>query len=548
MKIIACQINPLVGDTAGNASLVCDNVFRNASLTPDLVIFPELCIQGYPPRDLLEQHWFVQNSIEAIERICRFSTGFPDIGILLGTALPNTVPRGKGLSNSAVLIQNGKILFHQNKSLLPTYDVFDEQRYFDPARTVSVYKFKGETLGITICEDAWNDREMWARQLYEYDPVEALAQQGTTLFVNISASPFNMGKEKLRFSLIRNHARKHGIPFLFVNQIGGNDELIFDGNSMYVDRDGNLRSKLYSFAEDTTLIDTKSPGPVMTVPDFDTVGAVHNALVLGLGDYVRKCAFTKVLLGLSGGIDSAVTCALAVKALGAGNVWGVSMPSRHSSEGSLTDAKKLADNLGILYKVIPIEKPFEAYLETLQPHFECVMPGIAEENLQARIRGTLLMALSNKFGHLLLTTGNKSELAVGYSTLYGDMNGGLSVISDLPKDMVYKLAHHINREKVIIPEASITKAPSAELRPNQKDQDTLPPYPVLDAILEKLIAEGKSSRELIEEGFDKTTVAWIVKAIINSEYKRRQAAPGLKVTLKAFGIGRRFPMAAKYNW
>jgi NAD+ synthase (glutamine-hydrolysing) len=548
MIITACQINPLVGDTAGNAARICDCLVKVAGQKPDLVVFSELCIQGYPPRDLLEQQWFIQNSLSAVEKICRCSEQFPDTAVLLGTALPNTIPRGKGLSNSAVLIQAGKILFHQNKSLLPTYDVFDEHRYFDPARSIDIFEFKGERLGITICEDAWNDPEMWVKPLYEYDPVDQLACKGATLMINISASPFHMGKETLRSSLVRNHARKHRVPFLFVNQVGGNDELIFDGNSMFFDNEGVLRKRLPAFREASETFDTCAGGDPVGMPQFDTIGAVHDALVTGLGDYVRKCGFTSVIMGLSGGIDSAVTCALAARAVGPQHVWGVSMPSRYSSEGSGSDARKLAENLGITYKVLPIEGVFASYLETLAPQFEGTDPGVAEENLQARIRGTLLMALSNKFGHLLLSTGNKSELAVGYSTLYGDMNGGLSVISDLPKDMIYKLARYINSDREIIPPDTLTKAPSAELRPNQTDQDTLPPYPVLDSILAKLIEGGKSSEEIIAEGFDRTTVKWIVRAISTNEYKRRQAPPGLKVTPKAFGIGRRFPIAARYEW
>lgn len=548
MKIAVCQIDPLVGDTRGNAARVCEIVGKKAGEGIDLFVFSELFIQGYPPRDLLEEEWFIRNSLNAVNDIQTCSRNYPEIGILIGTALPAGLQRGKDLVNAAVLINNGKTVFQQNKSLLPTYDVFDESRYFDPADSVSVFRFKGETLGITICEDAWNDDGIRPRKLYNRDPVSSLAAQGATLLINISGSPFHLGKENVRGSIMRNHAAKHHIPFLFVNQVGANDDLIFDGNSMYFDEAGRLRLLLPAFREAVEVIDTHSPGSPLELPDFDRAETVHDALIMGLRDYVVKCGFKKVLLGLSGGIDSAVTCVLAARALGPQNVVGVTMPSRHSSEGSVDDSAILARNLGIDFRTLPIEKVFASFLDTLSPLFEGTPVGVAEENLQARIRGTLLMAISNKFGYLLLSTGNKSEMAVGYSTLYGDMNGGLCVISDLPKDMVYKLARYINKDKEVIPEATLTKAPSAELRPNQKDQDTLPPYPILDSILERLIEGGKSSGEIIKEGFDKETVEWIVKSVKFNEYKRRQAPTGLKVTPKAFGSGRRFPIAAKYDW
>lgn len=550
MKIVLCQSNPLVGDVFGNARRVCDIVQSVASDKPDLVVFPELFIQGYPPYDLLEQHWFIKNGLHALEMVCACSKKYPETGILVGMALPHEGPFGKGLHNAAVLVQGGKQVFSQNKSLLPTYDVFDEARYFDPAESVDIMAFKGERLGISICEDAWTHDAFRARRLYDLDPVLELVRKGATLLINISASPFHLGKGNLRAGIMKQHAARHKIPFVYVNQVGGNDELIFDGSSMVVDNDGNLRTLLPSFSEATTMVDTGAYGPAVPLPDFDTPYAVHSALVLGIRDYARKCGFSKALLGLSGGIDSALTCALAVHALGAENVWGVAMPSHFSSEGSVKDAEKLAKNLGIKFSVIPITNSFQSLSEALAAEFAGTQPGIAEENLQARLRGTLLMALSNKFGRLLLTTGNKSELAVGYCTLYGDMSGGLAVISDLPKDMVYKLSRLINAnaDREIIPESTLTKAPSAELRPNQKDQDTLPPYPVLDGILEGLVEKGRSLGELAEQGFDRDIAAWVCKAISGSEYKRRQAAPGLKVTPKAFGIGRRFPIAAKYDW
>ena len=550
MKITICQCNPTVGDVHGNAQRICDVVRSVSSDRPDLVVFPELFVQGYPPYDLLEQRWFIRHGQEALRKICDCSRQYPETGILVGAALPNDLPSGKGLYNAAVLVCNGERAFTQGKSLLPTYDVFDEARYFDPAPRINTFAFKGEVLGITICEDAWTHAGLWARKLYDRDPVAELAGMGATLLVNISSSPFHMGKENLRASIVRNHAVKHKIPFLYVNQVSGNDELVFDGNSMFFDGQGNLRSHLPSFGEAVVSLDTAAPGPALPLPDFDTIEAVHGALVLGVRDYARKCGFTKALIGLSGGVDSALTCALAVHALGPQNVWGVAMPSPYSSEGSVSDARALAKNFGIKFSIIPISKAFAGLRETLEPEFAGTKEGIAEENLQARIRGTLLMALSNKFGYLLLTTGNKSELAVGYCTLYGDMSGGLSVISDLPKDMVYKLARFINGScgREMIPGPTLEKAPSAELRPNQKDQDTLPPYPVLDKILEGLVEKGMSRDDLVKDGFDPGTVAWVCRAISGSEYKRRQAAPGLKVTPKAFGIGRRFPIGAKYDW
>jgi NAD+ synthase (glutamine-hydrolysing) len=550
MKIVICQCNPLVGDVFGNARRVCDIVQTVASDKPDLVVFPELFIDGYPPNDLLEHRWFIEHGLKALEMICACSENFPEIGILTGLALPNNASFGKGLHNAAVLVHSGKKIFRQYKSLLPTYDVFDEARYFDPAASVDVITFKDERLGISICEDAWTLDELPTGRLYDLDPVDELARRGATLFINISASPFHMGKGNLRAEIVKKHAMRHKTPFIYVNQVGANDELIFDGGSMAIDGEGNLRTLLPFFSEATVTIDTCAFGPFIPMPDFDTLSAVHDALVLGIRDYARKCGFSKALLGLSGGIDSALTCTLAVDALGPQNVWGVALPSEYSSEGSIVDAEKLANNLGIKFSIIPIKEVFQSLTATLTADFAGTKQGVAEENLQARSRGILLMALSNKFGHLLLTTGNKSELAVGYCTLYGDMSGGLAVISDLPKNMVYKLCRFINAGKgrEIIPESTLTKAPSAELRPNQKDQDTLPPYPVLDGILEGLVEKGLSLEELTAQGFDRETTAWVCKAISRNEYKRRQAAPGLKVTPKAFGIGRRFPIAAKYDW
>jgi NAD+ synthase (glutamine-hydrolysing) len=545
MKIALCQINPVMGDIEGNTAKVVECLKPGRA---DLFVFPELCIQGYPPRDLLEQPWFVEQGIGAVEKVCRVSESLPGTGIIVGCALRSPRAVGKGLSNSAVLVIDGAVRLRQDKSLLPTYDVFDELRYFDPADRVEVVRFREHTLGITICEDAWNDPRMWRRAMYDFDPLAGLAAKGADLFINISASPFCAGKERVRFELLRRHAARHRTPLVFVNQVGGNDELVFDGCSMVLDQKGDPAARLAMFEESVQVVETGVLRPLAGWKDPGPAEQVYRALVLGVGDYMRKCGFKKALLGLSGGIDSAVTAAIAAEAAGKENVLGITMPSRYSSEGSRSDSKQLAENLGIGFKEIAIEKAFTVMLDLLEPHFRGMKPDTAEENIQARLRGMILMAFSNKFGYLLLSTGNKSESAVGYCTLYGDMNGGLSVISDVPKTMVYELASYINRNGAVIPQRIIDKAPSAELRPCQKDQDTLPPYEVLDGILLRLIEEGKSVDEIAREGFERATVEWVARAVRVNEYKRRQAAPGIKVTSKAFGMGRRFPVAARYEW
>jgi len=536
-----------MGDIAGNTARAVSALSAARSEKPDLMVFSELFIQGYPPSDLLEQSWFIKNSLAALDRLCAATREFPGTALLVGCALPADTTGGKRLSNAALLIENGAVVFRQNKSLLPTYDVFDEQRYFEPAHRIEVFAFKGHRLGITICEDAWNDPDSWPEAPYAVDPIAALAEKGATMFINISGSPFHVGKEKLRRSIMQHHAKKHGAAFVYVNQVGGNDELIFDGGGMVVDNHGVIRSMLPQFEESVGFADMENLGSGEVRGEVDAVESVYKALCLGIGDYLRKCGFKKALVGLSGGVDSAVTCALAARALGPENVTGITMPSRYSSAGSIDDSELLAHSLGIRFKRIPIDPVFSSYLELLKPHFENRKPDIAEENLQARIRGAVLMALSNKFGCMLLSTGNKSEMAVGYCTLYGDMNGGLSVISDLPKTMVYQLARYINRDREIIPRATLVKPPSAELRPDQTDQDTLPPYDVLDGILELMVEKGQSCAEIISQGFEQKIVQWVASALQRAEYKRRQAAPGLKVTPKAFGFGRRFPLATNYN-
>jgi len=543
MKVTIAQMNPTVGDIKGNMKKMEDVLSKTSS---DLIVFPELYITGYPPRDLLERREFIKKVQKANHEVTLLSKKYPERGILFGTVLPNKNEYGKGLYNSAVLVYNGKILIEEHKSLLPTYDVFDEARYFDPSSEISTVSFKNEILGISICEDAWNDPDLWLKRNYRIDPIEILVKKGATLLINISASPFTMGKDEIRYRIIRNHALKHKKRFIFVNQVGGNDELIFDGKSMYIDENGNLIDILPSFEEFIKTIDLGLKNPVPFTPE-ERISSVYRALVLGLRDYMRKCGFKKAVLGLSGGIDSAVTCCIAVEAMGSENVLGVSMPSEYSSEGSVKDSKKLAENLGIEFKIIPITPIFRSYLSTLKEHFEGRKEDVTEENIQARIRGNILMALSNKFGYLVLSTGNKSELAVGYCTLYGDMSGGLAVISDVPKTMVYELAYYINRESEIIPEEIIKKPPSAELRPDQLDQDTLPPYDILDRILHLYLDQYCTYEEIVKEGLDPETVRWVINAVNRNEYKRRQAVPGLKVTTKAFGTGRRMPIAAVYE-
>ncbi len=546
MKISLAQLNPMIGDLQGNTEKLRETLLYCRTLKPDLVIFPELFITGYPPKDLLERRWFVERTEKFFHEIIEHSHSFPQTGILLGAPMNTGKETGKSLYNAAILIHKGKLIFYQPKSLLPTYDVFDETRYFEPAQSVATFPFAGERLGISICEDAWNHPDFWPTgTLYRYDPIDQLAKQGATIFINISASPFTMGKEEQRYRILSDHARRHGIPFLYLNQVGGNDELVFDGRSLVVDSKGDPLAVFPSFREHVETIDTTSPTQIELYSPEDPLETVHQALILGVRDYVRKCGFSQVTIGLSGGIDSAVVCVLACDALGPQNVHGIAMPSPFSSPGSVKDAKLLAQNLGIPFHVIPIDDIFSSYLNTLNAAFSGRDSDVTEENIQARIRGNILMAFSNKFGYLVLTTGNKSEIAVGYCTLYGDMSGGLSVLSDVPKTLVYRLANHINKDRPVIPLPIIKKPPSAELRPNQTDQDTLPPYPVLDQILTLYIEEMLPPQAIVKKGFEKETVEWVAKAVESSEYKRKQAPPGLKVTSKAFGIGRRMPIAAK---
>jgi NAD+ synthase (glutamine-hydrolysing) len=547
MKLTLCQLNPVVGDVSGNVGRIKAVLEKTRDEKPDLVIFPELFLTGYPPQDLLERKWFLARVEAGIADLVRTSENYPPTGIVFGAPRPTMKDNGRGLYNSAFLVYRGKIEFIQHKSLLPTYDVFDEARYFDPSPEIKVFKFKNEVIGISICEDAWNSSELWSRRYYDLDPIQILARKGARIMINIAASPFSIGKEVVRHDLIRDHARKHKVNFVFVNQVGGNDELIFDGTSMILSDQGEIRSYFDSFREDVRTVDLRGNlSPVQEFRPMEKIESVYRALVLGLSDYARKNGFQKALIGLSGGIDSAIVACLARDAFGAENVLGVTMPGPYSSAGSVEDSKTLAQHLKIGFKTVSINEIYNEYLKTLKDHFEGRKPDITEENIQARIRGNLLMALANKFGHLVLATGNKSEIAVGYCTLYGDMSGGLSVIADVPKTMVCKLAEHVNRTSEIIPKSVIVKPPSAELRPNQTDQDTLPAYEILDQILQWHVEEGLAGEEIVKKGFEARVVDWVINAVKKSEFKRRQAAPGLKVTSKAFGPGRRMPVTARY--
>jgi NAD+ synthetase len=543
VKIALAQINTTVGDLSGNAEKILGFAHRAQSERADLVLFPELTITGYPPRDLLLKKEFVTKNLEILGRLAAVSG---PTAMLVGFAGHNKKPPGREVTNEVALLQNGRIVATRVKTLLPTYDVFDEDRYFEPGQDNSPVKIAGHACGLTICEDIWNDQDFWPRRRYRADPVARLVSAGAGYIFNISASPWHVGKEKLRYEMLASLARKSQRPIVLCNLVGGNDELIFDGDSLVFNAAGELIARGKSFEEDFILVDTEKAPPIHPA-SVSNEENVYKALVLGLRDYFHKCGFKSAVLGLSGGIDSAVVACLAAAALGAEHVHGVALPSQFSSKGSMDDARLLANRLGIRFDVIPIQPCFESARLQLQGVFAGRPEDTTEENLQARLRGVLLMGMSNKFGSLLLTTGNKSELAVGYCTLYGDMCGGLAVISDVPKTMVYRLAKWINRHSELIPVSTITKPPSAELRPNQTDQDTLPPYEVLDAILDQYVVQGRCYREIIETGYSETAVRQVIRLIDTNEYKRRQAAPGLKITTKAFGVGRRFPIAQRYR-
>jgi NAD+ synthase (glutamine-hydrolysing) len=543
VKIALGQINPTVGDFAGNSAKIIDFARNAKSCGAGLILFPELSVCGYPPRDLVEHASFVVHNREAAEHIAAETRG---IAVICGLVTPAHAETGKSVMNSAALLMDGGIKFVQSKMLLPTYDVFDEVRNFAPARSQSLFPFCGKQMALTICEDAWNDKHFWNRRLYSFDPVEALVQAGGNFVLNISASPFWTGKRELRREMLATIARNDKVPVAFVNQVGGNDSLVFDGSSMVFDREGSVIAQGKSFEEDLILFDSDSLTGEVHEQIEGEEASIFSALVLGTRDYMRKCGFRQAIIGLSGGIDSALTAAIAAEAIGKENVIGVGMPGPYSSPGSIDDARTLAANLGIRFDILPIGEIFEDYRKVVHEVFAGRPEDVAEENIQARIRGSLLMALSNKFRGLVLSTGNKSELGVGYCTLYGDMAGGLAVISDVPKTMVYRLSRYVNSQKPVIPAATLEKPPSAELRPGQMDSDSLPPYDVLDAILEDYVEQSHSVEEIARErGFDAELVRGVVRMIERNEYKRQQAAPGIKISPKAFGYGRRFPIAAK---
>lgn len=548
MRITMAQLNPVVGDITGNLKRIAELWSICHAQKSDLLILPELFLVGYPPRDLLERPAFIDRVNVAIRELLKLSLDYKGTGILFGAPMSTNNSTGHSLYNSALLIYQGEILLTQHKSLLPTYDVFDETRYFEPAARIDTVKFKGLRLGISICEDAWNETDLWRGAVsYDFDPIKELAQKGIDLLINISASPYYLNKEDVRYRLMSKHAKNHGVPVIYVNQVGANDELIFDGRSMFIDKDGEMVVLFSAFEEDVQTIITDQKGDSRNYYPLDDMQSLHQSLVLGIRDYFRKCGFSQAIIGLSGGIDSAVTACLAVAALGKENVLGISMPSIYSSAGSVDDSRSLAHNLNIDFKLISIADIFSAYLGNLNEHFSGKETDVTEENIQARIRGNILMAFANKYGSMVLSTGNKSEIAVGYCTLYGDMCGGLSVLADVPKTIVYELTEYINREQEVIPRATVEKAPSAELKPGQVDQDTLPPYDVLDAILNYYIEENLSAADIIARGYDPETVRWVLKTVNKNEYKRKQAAPGLKVSSRAFGAGRRMPIAARYD-
>lgn len=547
MKIGLVQINPIIGDFTYN----CEKVLTWARTAKQegcqLVIFPELVISGYPPQDLLERASFVEEHDRAVALLVQ---SLPELDVMFGCFEKRDQPGGKKLFNSALVVRKGEVVFRARKQLLPSYDVFDETRYFEPGGSSELYELHGEAFGVTVCED------VWCEEVTEYhgEPVEELFSLATTQkrtlsgLINISASPFQRDKEAVRKSIFAKIAQNHNTPFLYSNQVGGQDSLLFDGRSMVMDKSGEIVAQAHGFKEDMIVVDSDGwKGEIHGSPAISQEAAVYQGLVMGVSDYLKKCSFKSAVIGLSGGIDSALTAAIAVDALGAENVLGVALPSPYSSPDSFEDAQKLATNLGCMFEVIPISDLFTTFQNSLSPLFTGLAEDLTEQNLQARIRGNLLMALSNKFGHLLLTTGNKSEMAVGYCTLYGDMSGGLAVIADVPKQLVYDLSRYVNRQRERIPSRIITKAPTAELKPDQTDQDDLPPYEILDQILELYLEEGHGLNQIVSKGFDPDIVSDIVRRVRLNEYKRKQAPIGLKVTSKAFGFGRRYPNVQNFR-
>jgi NAD+ synthase (glutamine-hydrolysing) len=543
VKIALGQINPTVGDFRGNAAKIIEFARRAKDAGAGLILFPELSVCGYPPRDLVERASFVAHNGETVEKIAAETRG---IAVICGLVTPAHSDTGKSVMNSAAWLIDGKVAFVQSKMLLPTYDVFDEMRNFAAAKKQELFPFCGKSMALTICEDAWNDKQFWQKRLYTVDPVETLVRDGGNFVLNISASPFWIGKREFRREMLASIARQHKVPVALVNQVGGDDSLVFDGSSIVLNAEGEIIAQGKSFEEDIVYFDSNTLTGEMHEQIAGDDASAYAALVLGTRDYMRKCGFKKAIVGLSGGIDSALTAAIAADAIGAENVIGVGMPGPYSSQGSIDDARELAKNLGIRFELLSINPAYEAYRETLQPVFGGLKEDVTEENLQSRARGMLLMALSNKFGAIVLSTGNKSELGVGYCTLYGDMVGGLAVISDVPKTLVYRLSEYVNSRRPVIPRATLEKPPSAELRPDQKDSDSLPAYEILDAVLEDYVEDAHSAERIAaDRGIDLDTAKRVIRMVDRAEYKRQQAAPGLKISPKAFGYGRRIPIAAK---
>jgi NAD+ synthase/NAD+ synthase (glutamine-hydrolysing) len=546
VKIALGQINPTIGDFSGNAAKIVEFSQRAQAGGAGLILFPELSICGYPPRDLVERPSFVAKNQETAKRIAERTSG---IAVICGLVTPAHAETGKSVMNSAALLRDGEVGFVQSKVLLPTYDVFDEMRNFAPAAQQNLFDFCGKRMALTICEDAWNDKNFWSKRLYTIDPVEELMRAGGNFVLNISASPYWIGKREFRRKMLASIALNHKVPVVMVNQVGGNDSLIFDGSSLVINPAGQVIAQGKSFEEDLVFFDSNTLSGEMHEQIQGDEAKAYRALVLGTRDYVRKCGFDTVLVALSGGIDSALTASIAADAVGAEHVIGVGMPGPYSSPGSIGDARAIAENLGIRFELLSIQEIFADYRKVLEPVFSLCPEDVTEENIQPRARGTLLMALANKFRAIVLSTGNKSELAVGYCTLYGDMVGGLAVISDVPKTMVYRLARYVNSRRPVIPQATLDKPPSAELRPEQKDIDTLPPYEVLDPILEDYIEDLRTPEEIAaRHNLDINLVCGVIRMVDRNEYKRQQAAPGLKISAKAFGYGRRFPIAAKYEY
>ncbi len=540
MKIAICQINPIIGDFDYNTAIIRTAVEHARALGSSLAIFPEMALLGYPPKDLLEKPAFIAENIRRLHQLASQVNG---ISVVCGYVERNPSAKGKPLLNAVALMSGGDVLAKGGKKLLPSYDVFDETRYFEPAPDSLLFEMEGQRLGVTICEDIWNVVQIDGLPRYATDPVAELDHRGIDILLSISASPYTLGKRSLRLTMLRRLATDYQIPTLYCNQAGGNDDLLFDGSSMVLDRGGGLVRLGKEFEPDLIVWDSETQYPPITDPWPDQEASILKGLVMGTRDYASKCGFREALVGLSGGIDSSLVAAIAQQALGPQNVTGVSMPSPYTSEMSKEDARRLADNLGIHFREIPIEDIFQSFKRSLAPSFKGLGEDETEENLQARIRGNLLMALSNKFHALLLSTGNKSEIAMGYCTLYGDMNGGLAVISDIPKTLCYRLARFLNKDQELIPERVLTRPPSAELRPNQTDQDTLPPYEVLDRILEAAVEKNLSYDEIVGLGYEPGVVKEVLRRLVFNEYKRRQAPPGLKITSKAFGYGRRYPIA-----